>query len=91
MSSAKWWQWNVCYFYVGKKTGKTDNTGKSQTGLYLSEYSNSEQAIVLQFIAESGIDYEVVAAVDINNQANNIYRQNFPETPLLQKTIEVNA
>ena len=90
MSSTKWWQWNVCYFYVKKKQGKLI-ARENHRSLYLSEYSNPEQAIVLQFIAESGIDYEVVAAVDINNQANNIYRQNFPETPLLQKTIEVKA
>ncbi len=38
---------------------------------------------------ESGIPVDVVAAVDINSQANHIYKHNFPETPLMQKSIEV--
>ncbi|GAA6219492.1 tRNA (cytosine(38)-C(5))-methyltransferase-like [Lates japonicus] len=37
---------------------------------------------------ESGIPGQVVAAVDINTTANQIYGHNFPDTPLWNKTIE---
>ncbi|GAA6099597.1 tRNA (cytosine(38)-C(5))-methyltransferase [Tachysurus ichikawai] len=36
----------------------------------------------------SAIPSEVVAAVDVNTTANEIYKHNFPNTPLLPKTIE---
>ncbi|KAM7370259.1 hypothetical protein PAMP_011527 [Pampus punctatissimus] len=39
-------------------------------------------------LKESGIPAEVVAAVDINTTANEIYRHNFPGTALWNKTIE---
>ncbi|KAM7390887.1 hypothetical protein PAMA_008880 [Pampus argenteus] len=39
-------------------------------------------------LKESGILAEVVAAVDINTTANEIYRHNFPGTALWNKTIE---
>uniref|UniRef100_A0A087X3H5 tRNA (cytosine(38)-C(5))-methyltransferase n=1 Tax=Poecilia formosa TaxID=48698 RepID=A0A087X3H5_POEFO len=39
-------------------------------------------------LKESGISAQVVAAVDINTTANKIYRHNFPDTPLWNKTIE---
>ncbi|XP_070708967.1 tRNA (cytosine(38)-C(5))-methyltransferase [Pempheris klunzingeri] len=39
-------------------------------------------------VRESGIPVQVVAAIDINTTANQIYRHNFPETPLWNKTIE---
>ncbi|KAM4718718.1 tRNA (cytosine(38)-C(5))-methyltransferase [Anableps anableps] len=39
-------------------------------------------------LKESGIHAQVVAAVDINTTANKIYRHNFPDTPLWNKTIE---
>lgn len=32
---------------------------------------------------------EVVAAVDVNTLANEVYKHNFPSTPLWAKTIEV--
>lgn len=38
---------------------------------------------------ESSVPAEVVAAVDVNTTANEIYKHNFPNTPLLPKTIEV--
>ncbi|XP_056221050.1 tRNA (cytosine(38)-C(5))-methyltransferase isoform X7 [Seriola aureovittata] len=38
--------------------------------------------------SESGIPGHVVAAIDINTTANQIYRHNFPDTPLWNKTIE---
>ena len=38
---------------------------------------------------ESGIAAKVVAAIDVNTTANEIYRHNFPDTPLWSKTIEV--
>uniref|UniRef100_A0A8C8ENP0 tRNA (cytosine(38)-C(5))-methyltransferase n=1 Tax=Oncorhynchus tshawytscha TaxID=74940 RepID=A0A8C8ENP0_ONCTS len=38
--------------------------------------------------AESGVAAKVVAAVDVNTTANEIYKHNFPNTPLLPKTIE---
>ncbi|XP_051266222.1 tRNA (cytosine(38)-C(5))-methyltransferase isoform X4 [Dicentrarchus labrax] len=37
---------------------------------------------------ESGIPSQVVAAIDINTTANQIYRHNFPDTCLWNKTIE---
>uniref|UniRef100_A0A9J7YEJ1 tRNA aspartic acid methyltransferase 1 n=1 Tax=Cyprinus carpio carpio TaxID=630221 RepID=A0A9J7YEJ1_CYPCA len=37
---------------------------------------------------ESSVPAEVVAAVDVNTTANEIYKHNFPSTPLLPKTIE---
>ena len=40
---------------------------------------------------ESGIPHEVVAAVDINDHANAIYRHNFPATKLMQRCIEVRS
>ncbi|XP_026057291.1 tRNA (cytosine(38)-C(5))-methyltransferase-like isoform X1 [Carassius auratus] len=39
-------------------------------------------------LKESSVPAEVVAAVDVNTTANEIYRHNFPKTPLLPKTIE---
>ena len=35
----------------------------------------------------SGVDIDVVAALDINTTANAVYRHNFPHTPLLQRNI----
>ncbi|XP_038124200.1 tRNA (cytosine(38)-C(5))-methyltransferase [Cyprinodon tularosa] len=42
-------------------------------------------------LKESGAPAKVVAAVDINTTANKIYRHNFPDTPLWNKTIEAKA
>ncbi|XP_056155277.1 tRNA (cytosine(38)-C(5))-methyltransferase isoform X2 [Lampris incognitus] len=39
-------------------------------------------------LKESGVAGKVVAAVDVNTTANEIYRRNFPDTPLWPKTIE---
>uniref|UniRef100_A0A3P9KYR9 tRNA (cytosine(38)-C(5))-methyltransferase n=1 Tax=Oryzias latipes TaxID=8090 RepID=A0A3P9KYR9_ORYLA len=39
-------------------------------------------------LKESGVPAEVVAAVDINTMANQIYKHNFPDTPLWNKSIE---
>uniref|UniRef100_A0A7N6AKH5 tRNA (cytosine(38)-C(5))-methyltransferase n=1 Tax=Anabas testudineus TaxID=64144 RepID=A0A7N6AKH5_ANATE len=39
-------------------------------------------------LKESGIPAQVVAAIDINTTANQIYKHNFPDTPLWNKTIE---
>ncbi|XP_048030724.1 tRNA (cytosine(38)-C(5))-methyltransferase [Megalobrama amblycephala] len=39
-------------------------------------------------LKESSVPAEVVAAVDVNTTANEIYKHNFPTTPLLPKTIE---
>ncbi|XP_064805218.1 tRNA (cytosine(38)-C(5))-methyltransferase isoform X1 [Oncorhynchus masou masou] len=39
-------------------------------------------------LTESGVAAKVVAAVDVNTTANEIYKHNFPNTPLLPKTIE---
>ena len=39
--------------------------------------------------AESGIPYNVVAAVDINPVAKKIYQRNFPTTKLLCKCLTV--
>lgn len=40
------------------------------------------------FISESGVNAEVVRAVDINTTANVVYRLNFPGTILLEKNIQ---
>ncbi|XP_076577523.1 tRNA (cytosine(38)-C(5))-methyltransferase [Chaetodon auriga] len=39
-------------------------------------------------LKESGIPGQIVAAIDINTTANQIYRHNFPDTPIWSKTIE---
>lgn len=39
-------------------------------------------------ISESGIAAKVVAAIDINPVANDVYRHNFPETVLLNRNIQ---
>ncbi|XP_049421556.1 tRNA (cytosine(38)-C(5))-methyltransferase [Epinephelus fuscoguttatus] len=39
-------------------------------------------------LKESGIPAQVVAAIDINTTANQIYKHNFPDTVLWSKTIE---
>ncbi|XP_075443612.1 tRNA (cytosine(38)-C(5))-methyltransferase isoform X2 [Ascaphus truei] len=39
-------------------------------------------------IGESGVPAEVIAAVDVNTTANEVYKYNFPKTPLWPKTIE---
>ncbi|XP_075068012.1 tRNA (cytosine(38)-C(5))-methyltransferase [Mixophyes fleayi] len=39
-------------------------------------------------LTESGVSAEVVAAVDVNTTANEVYKYNFPNTPLWPKTIE---
>uniref|UniRef100_A0A3B1KKA7 tRNA (cytosine(38)-C(5))-methyltransferase n=1 Tax=Astyanax mexicanus TaxID=7994 RepID=A0A3B1KKA7_ASTMX len=39
-------------------------------------------------LTESSVPAEVVAAVDVNTTANEIYKHNFPNTLLLPKTIE---
>ncbi|KYO26600.1 tRNA (cytosine(38)-C(5))-methyltransferase isoform X1 [Alligator mississippiensis] len=41
-----------------------------------------------QALRESCIPAEVVAAVDVNTTANEVYKHNFPSTPLWAKTIE---
>ncbi|XP_069585597.1 tRNA (cytosine(38)-C(5))-methyltransferase isoform X2 [Ranitomeya imitator] len=37
---------------------------------------------------KSGVSAEVVAAVDVNTTANQVYKHNFPNTPLWPKSIE---
>ncbi|KAM3842807.1 tRNA (cytosine(38)-C(5))-methyltransferase-like [Diretmus argenteus] len=39
-------------------------------------------------LKESGVPAQVVAAVDVNTTANQIYSHNFPDAPLWPKTIE---
>ncbi|XP_077479898.1 tRNA (cytosine(38)-C(5))-methyltransferase isoform X4 [Stigmatopora argus] len=39
-------------------------------------------------LKNTGISGHVVAAIDINTTANEVYRHNFPETPLWNRTIE---
>ena len=41
------------------------------------------------FSIVSGLDAQVVAAVDINPHANLVYKHNFKDTHVIQKTIEV--
>ena len=40
---------------------------------------------------DSGIKYEVVAAIDVNTTANKIYRHNFKGTYLIENGIEVHV
>lgn len=44
---------------------------------------------ILFLILESCTSAEVVVAVDVNTLANEVYKHNFPSTPLWAKTIEV--
>uniref|UniRef100_A0A8C5Y8I0 tRNA aspartic acid methyltransferase 1 n=1 Tax=Microcebus murinus TaxID=30608 RepID=A0A8C5Y8I0_MICMU len=39
-------------------------------------------------VKESGVPAQVVAAIDVNTVANEVYKYNFPQTQLLAKTIE---
>uniref|UniRef100_A0A2I2YU23 tRNA aspartic acid methyltransferase 1 n=1 Tax=Gorilla gorilla gorilla TaxID=9595 RepID=A0A2I2YU23_GORGO len=39
-------------------------------------------------LRESCIPAQVVAAIDVNTVANEVYKYNFPNTQLLAKTIE---
>ncbi|XP_046558603.1 tRNA (cytosine(38)-C(5))-methyltransferase-like [Haliotis rubra] len=39
-------------------------------------------------LKESGLSFEVVAAIDINTTANQIYRHNFPDVKLLPSSID---
>ncbi|XP_054622350.1 tRNA (cytosine(38)-C(5))-methyltransferase isoform X2 [Dunckerocampus dactyliophorus] len=39
-------------------------------------------------LKQTGISAQVVAAIDINTTANQIYKHNFPDTPLWNRTIE---
>ena len=34
------------------------------------------------------INYEIVAAIDINPTANQVYSSNFPDVPIISRTIE---
>ncbi|XP_046766968.1 tRNA (cytosine(38)-C(5))-methyltransferase isoform X9 [Gallus gallus] len=47
-----------------------------------------EEAVPMEETRESCICAEVVAAVDVNTLANEVYKHNFPSTPLWAKTIE---
>ncbi|XP_026148197.1 tRNA (cytosine(38)-C(5))-methyltransferase-like isoform X4 [Mastacembelus armatus] len=49
---------------------------------------HSSHIYIMCVSAESGIPAQVVAAIDINTTANQVYRHNFPDTPLWNKTIE---
>lgn len=40
------------------------------------------------FFSESGINAEIIRAIDINTTANVVYRLNFPETTLEEKNIQ---
>ena len=44
---------------------------------------------MLRLISESGLNFKVVQAIDVNTNANEIYRSNFPETPVSSSGIEV--
>jgi len=44
--------------------------------------------IYIYIISESGIAAEVVAAIDINPNANDVYRRNFPDTVLMNRNIQ---
>ncbi|XP_063006602.1 tRNA (cytosine(38)-C(5))-methyltransferase isoform X4 [Melospiza melodia melodia] len=50
--------------------------------------SRSEITALLKIQTESCTYAEVVAAVDVNTLANDVYKHNFPSTPLWAKTIE---
>lgn len=39
-------------------------------------------------MSESRIEADVIAAIDINTAANDVYRHNFPEVKLIQKNIQ---
>lgn len=39
-------------------------------------------------VKESGVSYEIVAAIDVNTTANKIYKHNFPESSLMDCGIE---
>ena len=40
-------------------------------------------------IAESGVDYDVVQAMDVNTSANAVYQHNFPHITICASSIAV--
>lgn len=44
--------------------------------------------IIYSSFTESQLDGEIVLAIDINNVANEVYKYNFPKTPLLNRNIQ---
>ncbi|XP_077592030.1 tRNA (cytosine(38)-C(5))-methyltransferase isoform X2 [Stigmatopora nigra] len=54
----------------------------STAGIKFAEYPSDDNS------DNSGISGHIVAAIDINTTANEVYRHNFPETPLWNRTIE---
>ena len=47
--------------------------------------------IIIIVILESGLDYVIKAAVDINTVTNRIYSYNFPHITNLNRSIEVST
>ena len=45
--------------------------------------------LMLKYISESSLNFKVVQAIDVNTNANEIYKLNFPETPISSSGIEV--
>ena len=45
--------------------------------------------LMLKYVSESRLNFEVVQAIDVNTNANEIYKLNFPETPVSSSGIEV--
>ena len=46
--------------------------------------------MVLILFVESGLQFDVVMAMDVNTNANLVYRHNFPEVDVNASAIEVN-
>ena len=55
----------------------------------LGKCSSHDFFLAFHFLSASGISGQTVGAVDINDLANKVYRHNFPETNLMQRSIEV--
>lgn len=50
--------------------------------------NNPYLIFLLIFLLESGLTYQVKASIDINTNANTVYKHNFPTTTLMNRNIE---
>ncbi|OXB67687.1 hypothetical protein ASZ78_015219 [Callipepla squamata] len=57
-------------------------------GMHQALKGSRQPPLLAGYEGESCICAEVVAAVDVNTLANEVYKHNFPSTPLWAKTIE---
>jgi hypothetical protein len=58
-------------------------------GISIATIENSETTQYFFHILACAVDVKVIAAIDINTTANEVYAYNYPDTTLLNRNIEV--